>query len=454
VVDQKLYRQFQQILGPQGTLVAPQDLSQFSQDASRNPSPPSVVLQPQTTSQVAKIVALAHERRLPIAIRGGGTGLDGGAVAPRDGLLMSLRKMSRIKEISPEDMMAVVQPGLITARMNDQLRPSDLFYPIDPASQGHSTIGGDVATGAHGLRGAKYGSIKNYLLGLEVVTPPGEVIRCGAKTLKCATGYHLTDLFAGSRGRIGVITEIILKLLPRPQARISLMATFHGAAQADRFREVLMRENIWPSRLELLDSPTVEKGLSDLKLDLSPDQVLLLVELDGPESLLKEDIETTLKILAQEGGWQIQRVEDERQAERWWRLRGSLLSALVEDTDVALLLTVIVPASKTDLFFEKLTTACQAKSIDHYIYGHLAEGRWHSVLPAKGGESARIRDLANLAKTIHKMAGSLGARILRPHAIGFNPGTPLAPPGDGGQERLWSALKSRFDPRGIFNPQE
>jgi glycolate oxidase len=338
--------------------------------------------------------------------------------------------------------------------MNDQLRPSDLFYPIDPASQGQGTIGGDVATGAHGLRGAKYGSINNYLLGLEVVTSPGEVIRCGAKTLKCATGYHLTDLFAGSRGRIGVITEIILKLLPRPQARVSLMATFHGAAQAHRVREVLMRENIWPSRLELLDSPAVERGLSDLKLDLSPDQVLLLVELDGPESSLKDDVETTLKILAQEGGGHIQRAEDERQAERWWRLRGSLLSALVGDTDMALLLTIIVPASKTALFFEKLTIACQAKLIGHYIYGHLAEGRWHSVLPAKGGERARIRDLTSLAKTIHKMAGSLGARILRPYAIGFDPGTSLAPSGDGGQERLWLALKSRFDPRGIFNPRE
>lgn len=454
MVDQNLYRQFLKILGPQGVLVAPQDLSQFCQDASRIPSPPSVVLQPQTTSQVTKIVALAHEHRLPMSIRGGGTGLDGGAVAPRDGLLVSLRKMSRIKEISPENMVAVVQPGVITARINDRLVPSELFYPIDPASQGQGTIGGDVATRAHGLRGAKYGCINNYLLGLEVVTPPGEVIRCGAKTLKCATGYHLTDLFAGSRGHIGVITEIILKLLPRPQARVSLMATFHGAAQAQRAKELLMRENIWPSRLELVDSPAAERGLSDLNLDLIPDQVLLLMELDGSKFLLKDDAETTLKILAQEGGGRIQCAEDERQAERWWQLRGSLLSALVGETDVALLLTTIVPGSKTALFFEKLTTTCQADSIGHYIYGHLAEGRWHSVIQAKGGETARIRDLTRLARNIHKTAGSLGGRILRPYAIGFDPGTPLTPSGDDGQERLWSVLKSRFDPRGIFNPRE
>jgi len=454
VVDQKLHKQFHQILGPKGILVAPQDLSHFSQDASRIHSPPSVVLQPQTTSQVAKIIELAHEHRLPISIRGGGTGLDGDAVAPRDGLLVSLKKMNRIKEISPENTVAVVQPGVMTARINDQLRSSDLFYPIDPASQGQGTIGGDVATGAHGLRTAKYGSIYNYLLGLEVVTPPGEVIRCGAKTLKCATGYHLTDLFAGSRGQFGVITEIVLKLLPRPQARASLMATFHEAAQAHRVREVLMRENIWPSRLELLDSSAVERGLSDLKLDLWPNQVLLLAELDGSKSLLKDDVEMAVKILAQEGGGRIQPAEDERQAELWWRLRGSLLSALVGETDMALLLTFILPGSKTALFFEKLSSICGTDPITHYIYGHLAEGRWHAVLLAKGGESARTRDLTRLARNIHKTAGSLGGRILRPHAIGFDPGKSLQPSRDGGQERLWSALKSRFDPRGILNPHE
>lgn len=453
MIGESLQKHLQEILGPQGLLIAPDHSSPFSRDASRVCSPPSIVLFPQSASQTAEVIRLAHSGRIPVAIRGGGAGLDGGAVASRGGLLLSLQKMNRIMEISPENMMAVVQPGVITAEINIQLKRAGLFYPIDPASQDRSSIGGDISTLAHGLRGTKYGSIDHYLLGLEAVVPPGEIIRCGAKTHKCATGYHLTGLLAGSRGRIGVITEIILRLLPRPQARFSLMAIFDATGQAQQVKRALEEIHIWPSRLELMDGRAAEKsGLTDLHVDLSCGQVLLLAELDGPERVAKKDLKTTLEILKKSGGKGERCAQDDREAEGWWRARGRLLSNLAGERDLAVLLTAIVPGSRTAQFFEKVAQAAAEKSICHSIFGHLGEGRWHPTLLIERDSAARGPTLLRLAEFVRKTALSMGGRYLRPYAIGLAPGEFLGPPKDPGQERLWRELKARFDPRGIFNP--
>lgn len=386
-----------------------------------------------------------------MAIRGGGTGLDGGAVATRGGLLLSLREMNRITEISPADMVAVVQPGVTTSQINAQLRPFGLFYPIDPASQSQSTIGGNVATAAHGLRCLKYGPIGSYMLGLEVVAPPGEIIRCGAKTLKYAAGYHLTDLLVGSRGQIGIITEIILKLLPRPQAQVSLMATFPKVGQANLAKETLRKRGIWPSRLELMDARATDKGLVDLHVELSRDQVLLLTELDGPESMVKGDVQATMKILAEEGAEQVRLAEDDREAGQWWEARGKLLSRLVGETSLAILLSIIVPGDKTVLFFEKVTRVFKGTSVSQAIYGHLGEGRWHIVFQTRNGEAAGKQALSRLAEAVQKIANGLGCMCLRAHTIGFVPEVPLSPPRDPGQKRLWNALRAKFDPHSIFD---
>jgi glycolate oxidase len=359
--------------------------------------------------------------------------------------------MNRILEVSPKDMVAVVQPGVTTAQINAHLRPLGLFYPVDPASQDHGTIGGAVATPAHGLRGMKYGTIANYLLGLEAVVPPGEIIRCGAKTLKCATGYHLTDLFVGSRGRLGVITEIILKLLPRPAAQASLTAIFAEVSQAQRAKLALRSLGIWPSRLELMDHRAVMKGLKHLKLDISPTQFLLMMELDGLESLVKADVRETLKLFAKEGGRHLCLAQDDRQTECWWRARGALLSNLVGKSGFAVLTTATVPGSKTTHLFEKVAAISFGTWKFLGVYGHLGEGRWHAVfLTIKGDEAQQT--VSQLFSAISMLASSLGGTCLRPYAIGFVPEVLPLPTGDPGQDRLWRALKAQLDPEDLFSP--
>jgi glycolate oxidase len=359
--------------------------------------------------------------------------------------------MNRIIEISPEDLVAILQPGVITAQINAHLKPMGLFYPMDPAGQSRGSIGGDVATAAHGLRGTRYGTIANYVLGLEAVVPPGEVIRCGSKTLKCATGYHLTDLLVGSRGRIGIITEIILKLLPRPSAQASLLAVFAKVSQAQGATAALKSRGICPSRLELMDARAVTKGLADLKLSISPTQVLLMMELDGLESVVKKNTQEALKLLAQEGGEQLSLAQDDRQTDCWWQARGALLSNLVGKEDLALLATIIVPESKTSHFFEEAAAISMGTWKLLTCYGHSGEGRWHLVFQAPKSDVAR-RAAAKLVSAIGRMASSLGGRSLRPYFIGSVPQALPQSIGDPVQEKLWRALKAQFDPEGLLGP--
>ncbi len=452
MVDRKIQAKFEAFLGPQAVLVPPHDLSPFSQDASRIAHRPDIVLQPQSTSQVADIFRLAHEHRLPLTSRGGGTGLDGGAVAARGGLVISMARMNQVREISAVDMVAVVQPGVISARINDHLRPHGLFYPIDPASRSRSTIGGDVATKAHGLRSIKYGSIANFLLGLEVVVPPGEIIRCGARTLKCATGYHLTDLFAGSRGRLGTITEIILKPLPRPSAQASLMAILERVDQALEIKKAIRSRSIWPSRMELLDAQAVQSGLTQLRQDLSPGRALLLVELDGPVRVVKKDVQVILRLLSHQGARQTRLAKSEQEVENWWRERGSLLSHLVGQRDFALLMTVGIPGSATARFFDTAAAVSIKPWRFQSIYGHLGEGRWHCLFLAEGDPAVAARTLPHLIQALLKAASSMDGRILRRHTIGLPAGALPPAARDPGQQKLWKALKERIDPETLLNP--
>jgi glycolate oxidase len=446
------HQQLNKLLDGKDLLFPPEDLSSYSQDASRISSQPCAVLKPRTSSQVVEIVRLADRHRLPIAVRGGGTGLDGGAVSGRGGLLISLEQMDHIVEISAEDMIAVVQPGVNSRQLNAQLASVGLFYPIDPAWQARSTIGGNIATRAHGLRGMKYGRIGNYLLGLEAVVAPGEIIRGGAKTLKCATGYHLADLFAGSRGHIGIITEIILKLLPRPQARASLMAVFNGPGGALRVREALRDESIHPARIELMDGLTVQRGFSKVGRDLSPDHFLLLLELDGTEPVVHDDAQAALKLFADQGASRSLQASDEDQARDWWTVREKLLAELVGEKDLALVLTTTLPPGKTNAFFQRLQDLDGPSSHRLMVYGHLGEGRWHVVICTSGKEKKSVGELARIARDVISASSSCGGLHLRPVGIGIAPPASIVPPPDPGQADLWHRLKERFDPENLFKP--
>jgi FAD/FMN-containing dehydrogenase len=467
-VDPSIHKRFEDILPSGGLLTDPQTLEPYRRDGSARSSLPSAVLLPRTTDQVQKIVQLAHEERLPLTLRGGGTGLRGGAVAPEGGVVLSLSRMDRVLEVSPENSLAVVQPGISARRLEKHLEDSGWFYPVDPAGWRCSTIGGDVATRAHGLREARYGPIGNHLLGLEAIISPGEIIRCGARTLKCATGYHLVDLFAGSRGRLGVITQIILKLTPRPPVRRTLTAVIEDLDAAARTAGCVRRAGLQPVRLELIGPQAAREGLAGLADKEQQDGYLLMMELEDetPEDV-DEQIGRAGSCFREHAGVRLQAIRPEEEdsagaagrsggcrerAPDWWRRRGDLLRRLTADDRPSLLATLRIPASRLADFRKRAAGILETHACGGSFWGHLGEGRWHLLVHRLQEQPGANEALGGVSRSLEETAADCGGLYLPPLPLGWTPQESLIARRDSGQGRLWKALKNRFDPLELFGP--
>ena len=452
-MDPSTHSRLRDILPAAGLLTDPEKLAGYRCDAFRQSSLPSVVLLPQTTAQIQKIVQLAHEERLPLAVRGGGTGLLGGAVPREGGILLSLANMDRILEVSPENMLAVVQPGVSAHRLEQHLKTLALSYPVDPASWRRSTIGGDVATRAHGLRGNRHGPIGSHLLGLEAVISPGEIIRSGAKTLKCATGYHLVDLFAGSRGQLGIITEVILKLLPRPPARQTMLTVLEDLGSAVQIAGEFETNGLQPSRLELIDPDAARLGFDKLIPSQHRDRFLLMMELEASgQRDLDEQIDRTGSCLQAQATSLTGQVHQSGWAEPWWRCREELLQRLSDENQPSLLVTTQLPASQLFTFREEAARIMKDGSCHGLFYGHLGEGRWHLLVRGPDGDGSPDEILPGISRALQETAGACGGLYLSPIPLGWIPQETLIARHDSGQRRLWRSLKNRFDPLDIFAP--
>ena len=490
-MDSSIHSRLADILPPGGLLTDLADLERYRRDGSGQSSLPSAVLLPKTTVQVQRIVQLAYEEHLPLTLRSGGTGLRGGAVAPEGGIMLSLSHMDRILEISPENSLAVVQPGISAHRLERHLESSGWLYPVDPASWRESSIGGDVATRAHGLREARYGPIGSYLLGLEVVISPGEIIRCGAKTLKYATGYHLVDLFAGSFGRLGIITQIILKLVPRPPLRRTLTIALRALDTAAEAAVRLRQAGLQPARLELIGPQAARRGFAELLDDRSQDGYLLLMELEAaePEDLDEQTarVGSCLQGLAvsfsgddasartgsqaeatsrpeaaspvetspgAEGSSPTPAAGQQDTAGAWWKRREKLLRRLTDEDRPSLLTTVRIPPSRLSDLWKRTGKILKDHSCNASLYGHLGEGRWHLLIHRPETLPAPEEILTTVSRTLEEAAIACGGFYLPPLALGWTPRKALVARHDSGQQRLWKALKNRFDPLELFGPIE
>ena len=454
-MDSSIHRQLKDALPSGGLLTDPRELKRYRSDSSLQSAPPSAVLFPKTTLQVQDIVQLAHEERLPLTLRGGGTGLGSGAATPEGGLVLCLSRMDRVLEVSPENSLAVVQPGISAFRLERHLESSGWFYPVDPAGWRQSTIGGDVATRAHGLRTARYGPIGNHLLGLEVVISPGEIIRCGARTLKCATGYHLVDLFAGSLGRLGVITQIILRLTPRPPVRKTLTAVIRDLRAAAGMAADLRKAGLQPARLELIGPQTSRQGFAELLDELPEDGYLLLMELEGADQEdLDGQVERAASCLRDPAASQIQPAGREQEAREWWRRREELLRRLTDQDRPFLLVTVRLPASRLPAFRKQTAGILKDGSCEGLFYGHLEEGRWHLLVRQLDEHTPPNEVLPAVSLSLEEVLTAQNGFFLPPVPLGWIPQKPLAAQHDSGQRRLWKALKNRFDPLELFGPIE
>ena len=414
-----------------------------------------VVVAPDGAEEISRILKLCTAHRVPLVPRGGGTGYTGGAVPVRGGVVLSLERMNRILEIDEENLVAVVEPNVITGDLQAAVEKIGLFYPPDPASLGRSAIGGNVAECAGGPRAFKYGTTKQYVLGLQAVLPRGEIVETGGKVVKNVVGYDLTHLLVGSEGTLAVITRIILRLVPRPPVQATLRATFATVAGATRAVTNMIRARVVPAAMELIDGDSLEAVARHLQVrSLAPEGTgaLLLLEVDGLADAVNEEAVRCEAACRDAGATAIHRAHGEDERQEIWRVRRELSMALKTISPIKFNHDVVVPKGRIPQLFELVERLKQEYRLAIPSFGHAGDGNIHVNIMAPPGDEDALRRAGEAERVLFEGVVALEGSISGEHGIGFIKAKYLPIEVDAPTIALMRRVKAAFDPDGILNP--
>lgn len=429
------------------------DLVSYSYDASFGSYMPEVVVQPLSTEEVAAVIKLANTHKIPVYPRGQGTSLSGGPLPVRGGIVLDLSQWTSKLEIDAENMLAIVSPGITAQAINNAALQHGLIYPPDPSSMNIATIGGNLAENSGGPKGLKYGVTKDYVIGLEVVTPEGNVIRTGGKTMKNVTGYDLTKLIVGSEGTLGVITEAILRLHPKPQATETLMAQFDDIVDAGRAISSILSAGIIPAKLEIMDKASVEAVEAYRPSGLPTNiDALILIELDGHPEAIKDEIKRVNDVCIKENAWAVQIAQTKEEAAQLWQARKLVSPAIVRLKPTKISEDATVPRSKIPEMFQRLKEIRDKYNVDLVVFGHAGDGNLHPNIIADERDVEEMRRVEKAVEEIFRTAIELGGTLSGEHGIG----TLKAPfmemeLGAIGVDMM-KRIKQAWDPNDILNP--
>lgn len=433
-------------------LLAPELVAPFATDSSRLRGTPLAVVRPRDREQVVELLRWADRERLPIYPRARGTGTVGNVVPVRPGIVVSMLDLNAILDIDERDFVAVVQPGVVTGDLQRAVAEKRLFYPPDPASSGFSTVGGNVSTCAGGLRAVKYGVTRDYVLGLEAVLPGGGVMRSGGRAHKDVVGLDLKRLFAGSAGKLGLITELTLKLLPRPEATASVLAGFAGIHEAMQGADTIFKAGILPAALEFLDRATLNAldiaGTSPLPKEA---QAALLVQVDGAEAVVTAEIarlEAALKVAAP---MQLMTGRGRNETELW-DVRRSISPASFNLKPDKMGEDIAVPRGKVAAAVEGAQTIATRHNLTIMCFGHLGDGNIHVNIMYNSSWPEEARSAAAAKDEVFRLALSLGGTISGEHGTGLTKADYVDLQLDPMQQTLMTDIKRLFDPNNIMNP--
>ncbi len=427
----------------------------YSSDASQVQGMPDYVVRPKSASEVSSILRLCSDLEIPVTARGAGTGLAGGAVPVRGGIVLDTSGMDRIIEIDIENLQVTVEPGVVQERLNQVLLPYGFFFPPDPGSSATCTIGGMISYNSSGMRCVKYGTTRNYILDLEIVLSDGRVIHTGSKMLKSAAGYDLTRLFVGSEGSLGIITKAGLKIVPRPLARRLVVASFDNAEIAGRAVVKVFSGGITPSACEILDRTTLQVlKRCDSSLALPNDGDVILFEVDGTESSTAEDakrISETCSSLARS----IQIASSRSDMDAIWAAR-KLVGAAVSRIDptktrIYVAEDVGVPIKQIPALIKRIQEISNEFDLPAMKYGHIGDGNLHVALFIDVMDEDQWERLRKAADRIHRTAIGLGGTVSSEHGIGLARAEYMAEQ-VGPALDVMRAIKKALDPKGILNP--
>ncbi|MFP3911544.1 MAG: FAD-binding oxidoreductase [Desulfobacteraceae bacterium] len=453
MIDPHLLTRLSEIAGKAHLITDASCLSEYGTDATRLSFMPDAVVFPRDSDEVSQILALATRHQVPVIPRGAGSGMSGGALPVQGGLVMAMNRLDRILAIDADNLIVRVEPGVITAHLQQAVEALGLFYPPDPASLDISTIGGNVAECAGGLRAVKYGVTRDYVLGLKVVLPTGEILDTGVQTMKGVAGYDLTRLIIGSEGTLAVITAVTLRLIPKPEAKATMIAFFPQVSAAVQTVSDIVRNRIIPTILEFMDRLSINCVREELELPIPTDAgAMLLIEVDGDEALLRRQAETIKAVCLQGGALHFEAAANEEEAEQLWEARRNVSPSLFKLNPHKINEDVVVPRSRMAALVGFLEQMAQEYHLPIASFGHAGDGNIHVNIMLDKEDPEQL-DHARIA--VHRLFQKViefHGTLTGEHGIGITkaPYLEMEIPRPGLD--LMVRIKKAFDPEGILNP--
>ncbi|MEH7613010.1 FAD-binding oxidoreductase [Gottfriedia acidiceleris] len=429
------------------------ELYSYSYDASFGEYLPELAIQPENAEQISEIMKIANKYRIPVYPRGSATSLSGGPLPVEGGIVLDMTRMNRKLIIDRENLLAIVSPGITTGEIHHKAEEVGLFYAPDPSSSKISTIGGNISENSSGPKGLKYGTTKEYVIGLEIVTPEGKIVRTGGKTVKNVTGYDLTRLIVGSEGTLAIVTEATLRLIPKPLARKTLLATFSRLVDSGYAITKILSSGILPAAMELMDNACIRAVENFSPCGLPVDaEALVIIEVDGHPLAIEEEIEVCEKLCWSVGATSVRTAKTNEERDDIWKARRMVSPAITQMGPTKISEDATVPRSQIPAMMEKLDHIRRKYELNLVVFGHAGDGNLHPNIITDKRNIAEMKRVEDAVSEIFEAAVSLGGTLSGEHGIG----TLKAPYmemelGIDGLD-LMKKIKLAWDPNQILNP--
>lgn len=457
MVSQALIRDFEQMLGKENVFSSEADLQSYSYDAAvLQPVIPSLVVRPTTTEQLGQCVKKLYDEGLPMTVRGAGTNLSGGTIPDKTSSVVILTNaLTKILEINTKDLYAVVEPGVVTAVLAQEVAKHKLFYPPDPGSQAVSTIAGNIAENAGGLRGLKYGVTKDYVMGLEFFDATGELVKTGSRTVKCVTGYNLAGMISQSEGTLGVISQAVMKLVPPPKASKAVMAVFATMDDAAEAVAGIIAAHVVPCTLEFLDNNTIVRVDDFTHAGLPRDAgAILLIEMDGHPAQVADDAIACEKVLKANNAVEVHVPKDEKEKFKLWEARRMALPVLARCRPTTVLEDATVPRSKIPAMVRAVNEIAAKYKLEVGTFGHAGDGNLHPTFLCDKRDKDEFHRVELAIDEMFDVAIHLNGTLSGEHGIGTAKSKWMEKETSRGTILFSQRLRRALDPKGLLNPSK
>jgi glycolate oxidase len=451
-MDKTVVRELKTIVGSDALFIDPEELSCYSYDGTGRIFLPECVAFPESAEQVSSILKLANQHGFPVVPRGAGSGMTGGSLPVRGGLVLVTSRMNRIREIDPDNMIAIVEPGVITGDLQEELKKFNLMYPPDPASLKFCSIGGNAAECAGGPSAVKYGVTRDYVIGLEIVLPTGEIMQTGVRTEKGVVGYDLTRLFIGSEGTLGVFSRLTLRLLPLPEAKATFLLTFASLSSATELVAQVLAAGIMPCTLEFMDQTAISIVRNHIP-GVLPDttDALIILEVDGSKARVQDQQQRITRFLDKKGT-EYRSATDDKERSVLWQARRSISPASFSLKPHKISEDIVVPRSR----IPDLVRFCEktARDLDLVIltFGHAGDGNIHVNIMVDNENETELANGRHAKKLLFEFVVAAGGTLSGEHGIGITKSEFLPLEMDRAALEVMKKIKTLFDPNNILNP--